>query len=212
MKRWIKYSLSILLLAVLAAFGLWRFLTWKSQREAARFVVDMRTLEIGKSTAADLSKLIKSTTVLAHGEFGCSPSGNGDCMGRVTFANVFLFRWPYSLRFSAPMGFRCWLYTVSDKLENSTCYMTPLRFAYMNAFVEDGDGEPPGCVDALSKENKYFKIKEIPTGFLGACITPQTPADLKDLAYKFDFGCFSRLHGCTTFEEILPVLGRKDLD
>jgi hypothetical protein len=210
-ETWIKRFVAIIAIAILMAFSLWRYLTWRSQREAEHFISDMRSLEIGKSTAADLSNLIKSTSQLANGESICSTSGNGDCMGRVTFTNFFPFHWRYSLHFTAPMAFRCWLYTISDRLQSSTCYMTPVRLGYMNAFVEDGDGEPSACTPALNPQNKYFKIKEIPVGLLGACINAQTPLELRDLAYKFDFNCFSRLCGCRTFEGMLPILSRKDL-
>lgn len=133
-------------------------------------------------------------------------------MGIVTFTNVDPFRLPYRLHFATAMGFRCSLTTVGFKLNDRFCMMMADGVSDTFTMVEEGNDAERHCnSEFLGPDNKYFKIMQIPTGFLVACVTPQTPPELKDLAYKFDFGCFSRLRGCATYEEMLPVLGRKDL-
>jgi hypothetical protein len=210
MKFWVKLSLAVVGLAILLSIGLWRYFTWINQRDAERFIAGARTLVIGKSTAADVEKLVKSASRWADPFMDCSPSGSGDCGGIVTFTNFSPFRWPYRIHLARPMGLRCTVYTVRGKLQALLCYMSPGEIDYMDAFVQEGDG-PAYCATELNPENKFFKIRQVPTGHFGVCINGQTPPELRDLAFKFDFGCFSRLRGCATYEEMLPVLSRKDL-
>jgi hypothetical protein len=210
MNRWIKLSISIIALTTLLAFGAWRLLTWKNRHDAERFVADMRALKIGKSTSSDLSKLIKSTSDLATASVFCAPDGKGNCVGIVTFGNTAPFRWAYRLHFVVGVGFRCSIYTENDRFHDLFCFMTPANSSDTFAFVQESDGTTGRCSTQLTAENRYFRIREIPTGFLGVCNTPQAPQELQDLAYKFDFGCFTRIHGCS-IEEMLPVLSRKDL-
>jgi hypothetical protein len=212
-KTWIKCLVAITAIAIILAFGAWRFFTWGNQRDAERFVTELRNLEVGKSTSADLSRLIKSTSRWASPIIDCSPDGKGNSVGIVTFGSLGLFRWLYRLRFPAGMGFRCTIYTENDRLHDQLCVMSPANmpaeFAFVQESVPKDDGSVGMCRSLLTSENKYFNISQIPTGFFGVCVTPQTPPELRDLAYKFDFNCFSRLRGCTTLEEMLPVLSRK---
>ncbi|HEV3220086.1 MAG TPA: hypothetical protein VGZ48_09965 [Candidatus Acidoferrales bacterium] len=210
MRIWIKRFVAIIAIAALVLIGFWRYWIWKNQRDAERFVTSVKTLVIGKSTAADLSTLIKSIPIGTNHYFDCSPSGNGECEAIVNLSNFSRFSWPYRLHLAVAMGLRCTFYTENDKLRSLLCVMQSSKAMDTNTYVQEGEG-PARCFSELNSENKFFETQGFPTGFCGVCINERTPSDLRDLAFKFDFGCFSRLHGCSTFEEMLPVLSRKDL-
>jgi hypothetical protein len=210
MKFWIKLSVLIVTLALSFFVGYWRYCTWKNQRDAERFIAGARTLVIGKSSAGDVANLIKASSKWADPYFDCSPSNRGDCAGIVAFTNFSPLSWPYHLHLAVAMGLRCTLFTKDDKLNSLLCVMQSPKAVDTNTYVQEGEG-PAGCFSSLNSENRFFKIQGFPTGFFGVCINGQTPADLRELAFNFDFDCFSRLRGCNTYEEMLPVLARKDL-
>lgn len=201
-----KVSWGLITIAVISFFGTCAYSTWKTQRYAERFYKDALRLELGKATADDVLKLAKSS----HGKllaFQPCLSGGGNCVGTVFFEDLWLHR----LRLAPATAFGC-RFTIQDyKLRNR--WMEMESGASRVAFVNEGTSRDvyPAPVQ-LNPEQKDFRIiQDLPSGFIGVWMTPNTPADLRNLAYNFNFDCLVRVGGCKSVEQMLPILGRKDL-
>ncbi len=191
--------------------GTLRYATRNTERNAERFYRDALRLEVGNATSEDVLRLAKSSggNLLS---FQPCLSGGGDCIGTVFFENLWLHR----LHLAPPVAFGC-RFTIRDyrlrnrwiEMESSAGQDAPT----WGAFVNEGTSKDfyPAPVK-LSPDQKYFRIIQgFPAGFVGVWLAPNTPADLKSLAYNFNFDCLVKIKGCRTVEEMLPVLARKDL-
>jgi hypothetical protein len=185
--------------------------SWKTKRDAARFYKDALNLELGNATPDDVLKLARST----HGKlllFQPCLSGGGNCVGIVYFENLWLHR----LHVAPATVFGCRFTFRNYKLQNRWIRMESGASASVpdwGAFVNEGISRDvyPAPVE-ITPEQKYLRIIQgFPLGYVGVWITPDTPADLRKLAYNFNFGCLTKLGGCKTVEEMLPILSRKDL-
>jgi hypothetical protein len=79
-------------------------------------------------------------------------------------------------------------------------------------FVNEGK-TTQGVVGGVNStlQEKFFKIRLSPGVGFGVLLTPEAPENLRKLAYNFNFNCLSKIGGCKEYEEMLPILGRKDL-
>jgi hypothetical protein len=194
---------------VLSLLGLCCYTTWKTQTDAVQFSQKAQRLEIGRANSGEVLKLVKSSDRRTNGGFdSCLPVG--ECTGTVYFDNIWLHRThlapltSFSCRFDIENGIlrERWLEMTSSNSgtgEKGTFVHEGMTTTFIGEMIR-------------SPEEAYFKISGgRPARYLGVMVTPSTPADLRALAYNFNFNCLSKLGGCKTFEDMLPVLKRSDL-
>jgi hypothetical protein len=184
--------------------------TWATNRAMVRFVKQAQSLQIAEATAADVSKLVNSYRGLAtRADFMVAPSGRG--VGVVDFENTWLHR----LHLAPPMVFTCKLWIEDNNLGNRWLQMVYAGNSReeVGTFVSEGRSTLTSSDEVLhAPQEGYFRISGgRPEGFLGVMITPNVPTDLRHLAYNFDLTCLEKFGGCKTYNEMLPVLARKDL-
>lgn len=180
----------------------------KTQRNAQRFFQRALLLQIGQATEDDVLRLVYSSH---GGTYGFEPciSGGADCIGTIYFDNTWLRR----LHLAPPAAFACRFGVENRKLHNRWCEMFTVAKSgeYLNAFVNEAKTTRwrSDEIDQPLNE-RFFKVRMFDV-FFGAFITPETPQELRKLAYNFNFNCLSKIRGCKSYEELLPILARKDL-
>lgn len=204
---WVVSS-ALLLIIVVVLYSVKR-----TQLDAENFFEKAQNLEIGHASWNDVLRVVNSS----HGETGgldpCVSSG-GNCTIVVGFRNVWLNR----LHVAPPTDFGCLFGLKAYKLQSVEFEMISFRRtreepSNWGAFVHVGMTTKmfPSEVERTSQES-FFKIAGRPSSNIwGVMITPNAPAELRKLAYNFNFNCLSRFGGCKNTEEMLPVLKRKEL-
>lgn len=200
-----KVLLWMILFVILLLVGCCVYSVKKTQHEAERFFRAAQQLEIEQATVKDILKVAESGQGRTN-NFGPCLSGGANCVGQVVFTNPWLRR----LHLAPQTFFVCRLEIKDFKLRSRWCEMT---YSGVGAFLFEGPSTQtvPDEVEHKPQE-RYFKISGgHPAGYLGVMITPSAPEDLRQLASKFNFGCLSMVGGCKEYEQMLPVLARKDL-
>jgi hypothetical protein len=65
---------------------------------------------------------------------------------------------------------------------------------------------------AHTPQDKSFRITTTTQPeTMGVIITPEAPPDLRRIVYSLNLNCLSKIGGCRTYEEMLPILKRRDL-
>jgi len=197
-------SYTILAMA-LVLIGLCAYSVKKTQHDAERFFQAAQDLEIAQTTAKDILRLAESSQGRSDNFDPCL-SGGANCVGNVIFTNPWLRRLHL-----APQTFFVCRFEIRDyKLRSRWFEMT---YSGVGAFLFEGSSTQTVPNEVQHKpQERYFKISGgHPAGYLGVMITHEAPVDLRKLAYRFNFSCLSRLGGCRDYEQMLPVLARKDL-
>jgi hypothetical protein len=213
MKRIVMWSLLCISAILIIGIALGKYATDRARNQAEHFFRRAQTLQLRKSTWNDLTGIVHDS----HGEtYGFDPCrvGSGQCTGTIVFGN----RWLRLLRLAPPVFFNCRFGIKDYHLHNRSCALVSYRktsnsVVDWGAFVNEGE-----TTNLFSKEleptssGRLFKIGGLPSSeMLGVFITPETPADLRALAIDFNFDCLSKIGGCKTVEEMLPILKRRDL-
>jgi hypothetical protein len=210
MNRLTKVLLATISSLLILLFGAARYSAKRTQREAEAFFRSADRLTVGTATAGDVLKVVGSARGRLNG-FGPCVSGARTCLGTVLFTND---RYLMRLHLVEPMIFSSWFKIDNGKLLScwfQMSYATPR--GEVATFIHQGQNTHaiPNEVDRTPEE-KYFKISGgHPAGYLGVMVTPEAPERLRQLAYTFNFDCLSKIGGCKTFEEMLPVLAQKEL-
>ena len=214
MNHLIKSVLAFIAVIVILGIGVCAYFTNRTRIEAEHFSRNARTLELRRATWSDVSGIIYNS----HGKtYGFDPCrvGDGQCAGTIVFGS----RWLHLLRLAPQVSFYCQFGIKDYHLNYRSCAMASYRttahsVADWGAFVNEGQ-----TTNLFSKEVEHtpdeslFKIAGLPSSeMLGVFITPETPGDLRALAYDFNFDCLSKIGGCKTVEEMLPILKRRDLE
>jgi hypothetical protein len=213
MNHWIKSVLSFLSVIVLLSVAVCAYFTNRTRNETEHFFRQAQTLQLRKATWSDLSGIIHDSHGKTYGFDPCR-AGDGQCAGTIVFGS----RWLHLLRLAPQVFFYCQFGIKDYHLNHRFCAMVSYRktdhsVADWGAFVNEGQ-----TTNLFSKEVEHtpdeslFKIAGLPSSeMLGVFITPETPADLRALADDFNFDCLSKIGGCKTLEEMLPILKRRDL-
>jgi hypothetical protein len=213
MNHLIKSVLSFIAVIVILGIGVCAYFTSRTRIKAEHFSRQARTLELRKATWSDLSGIIHDSHGKTYGFDPCR-AGDGHCAGTIVFGS----RWLHLLRLAPQVFFYCQFGIKDYHLNYRSCAMVSYRRASNSvvdwgAFVNEGE-----TTNLSSKEleptshERLFKIAGLPSSeMLGVFITPETRAELRALAYDFNFDCLSKIGGCKTVEEMLPILKRRDL-
>lgn len=192
----------LILVSAIAFTALLGSLCWysikRTQNRAAQFLESTLKLNIGRSSADEVLRVVDASGGRIDGFEPCRALKS--CTGVVVFETHWLSR----LGLAPQVGFAVRFRIDGDRL----------RSRYAAFSISDDSSERQAYVDESEPEagKKDFAIVGYTKPYsLGVLMTSEAPDDLRTLAYKFDFGCMSRLHGCRTFEEFLPILERKDL-
>ena len=204
-----KFAWSLaLILAGLTVWCLWA--TWETKRAAKQFFLEAQQVEIGRATAGQVLRLVHSTHRRTNGGFAPCQSGEGECSGTVFFDNI----WLYRLHLAPAVVFACRFDIKNNKLQERWVEMVSSNDGRgeRGTFVHEGNDTRFGGNIPRNSEEAYFRVSGgHPAGYLGIFITPQTPPDLRRIAYEFNFACLSKIGGCHLYEEMLPALARTDL-
>ena len=199
MKHIRRISLTLILSVLVFMACLWS--VKKTKRDAERFFNKATMLRVDRSTVGDVLALVKSSGGTTYGFESCI-TGQGGCIGTIYFENRLLRYMHMAPRtaFSAPFGIE------QSKLTNIwfMMYSTSGNDEW-EAFVDEGDHPWDG--KSFTFRRQMFSG---PLNF-GILMSPDTPTDIRKLAYNFNFSCLTRIGGCRTQEEMLPILNRKDL-
>lgn len=204
-----KFGWSLaLILTGLTAWCWWT--TWQTRRAAEQFFQAAQQLDIGGATANQVLSLVHSAHRRTNGGFAPCLSGEGECTGTVFFDNI----WLYRLHLAPAMAFACRFDIRDHKLQERWMEMVSSNDGRgeRGTFVHEGKGTTFPGETLRNPEEAYFRVSGgHPSGYFGIFITPQTPLDLRRIAYNFNFACLSKLGGCRVYEDMLPALARKDL-
>ena len=185
----------------------------RTRNLAEQFLHAAKSLELGKASLDDVLAVANASRGTQEGFGSCTPHAE-HCTGRVYFENRWLHRW----HLAAPTYFACRFGIKANKLNDRWCELVSYRNAGRTdvdwgAFVIEkpslhlfeGEREP-------GTRDKSFRLAGLPSSeMLGVIVTPQTPDNIRTLAYEFDLRCLSNIGGCRTREEMLPILNRKNL-
>jgi hypothetical protein len=195
MKLRVKIGISTLLVFVIFIACWWSI--EKTKRDAERFFNKALLLQVDRSTVGDVLALVMVSGGTSYGFDSCI-KGQGGCIGTIYFENR-LLRYLHAAprtAFGARFGIE------ESKLTNTWFMMYSISGNHdWEAFVDEGDHLWDG---------KSFTFKTF-SGRFGILMSPDTPSDIRKLAYSFNFCCLTRIGGCRTQEEMLPILNRKDL-
>lgn len=204
-----KFAWSFTLMLVVLIGWCW-LTTLRTRRKAERFFQDAQRLEIGHATADQVLGLVYSAHQRTNGGFAACLSGAGECTGTVFFDNVWLYRLHL-----APIMVFAYRFDIEDyKLQERWIEMIYSNdgLGERGTFVHEGNSTAWPDETLRKPEEKYFRISGgRPSGYLGVLITPQTPLNLRRIAYNFNFSCLSKIGGCKVYEEMLPALAQGDL-
>jgi len=150
----------------------------------------------------DVLALVKVSGGTSYGFEPCIRGERG-CIGTIYFENHLLRYLHIAPRtaFGARFGIE------QSKLTNVWFMMYSINRNYdWEAFVDEGDH----LWDGKSFTFKMFSGPAAGWSF-GILMSPDTPNDIRKLAYNFNFACLTKIGACKTHEEMLPILNRKDL-
>src|SRR5882724_9598323 len=203
----------VILSTSLLVFALWWNTSRQFQLQTESFYNEVLRLEVGKSTGEDVWALVRSRQERTVGSFEPCHSGSPNCAGTIYFENFNKMKWLYRMHLATPMAFS-FAFTVEDhKLKSRWLAMVFVPNGNEGAFVQEKSNTRAFPDQVFHRpEETYFRISGgYPSGYMGVFIAPGTPPDLRKLAYNFNFNCLAKPRGCSTYEQMLPVLGRRDL-
>ncbi len=196
MKLRVKIGVSTLLVFVIFIACWWSI--EKTKLDAERFFNKALLLKVDRSTVGDVLALVMVSGGTSYGFESCI-KGQGGCIGTIYFENRLLRYLHVAPRtaFGARFGIE------ESKLTNIWFMMVSISGNYdWEAFVDEGDHPWDG---------KSFTFKTFSGSRFGVLMSPDAPNDIRKLAYNFNFDCLTKIGGCKTHQEMLPILNRKDL-
>jgi hypothetical protein len=206
-------SLWIILTPILLFIAVCCYETVKIEHRARRFFEDVARLKVTASSVEDVLRLLKTTDATRYGFDPCI-SGGANCVGRIIFENT----WLYRLRLAPRTAFGCDLQIGEGRLHIRRLTMVSLKKNLVGGLLDWGvfinESTSTTSKDEIthSPQEKFFRITTTATTeTMGVMITPEAPPDLRRSAYVINFGCLSKIGGCKTYEEMLPILARRDL-
>jgi len=182
------------------AIVLWGYQVKNSEWQARNLYEQALRLQIGEASQEEVLKLLRVAPGKKYGFEPCL-SGLQGCIGTISVENTALYR----LHLAPRTAFGVRLGIIHGKLANRFLAIDVDRMfgrgTFCDAFVNERISAPT---------EPAFRLEEVSFHY-GLNMTTSAPADLKKLAYDFNFSCLSKIGGCKTPEEILPILGRNDL-
>lgn len=197
----------IVVSAISLMVGLLIYTVWKPRLDAERLCSAAQELGIGKASADDVLRLLKSSHGKTDGS-SFSLSKNGDAAWAVDFENT----WAHRLRLAPLTAFSCRFDIKGNVLRSRSMAMVSYEDGEVRigAFVHEDTTTQWADQITSEPQEKYFRISGgYPNKYLGVLITPSAPSELRRLAYGFNFDCLTRFGGCKAYPKMLPVLGQK---
>jgi hypothetical protein len=197
---------------VFLLIGHWRYATRQNEKEAERFFQDAQCLQVGKATVDEVLELVASSHHRTNGGLHRCLLGASSCTVTVYFENYEHEAWLYRIHLASPMAFLGRFDIVDGKLQGRSLEMVRAEGGNLRTFISESQTESDWAYNpSRNPETRYLKTAvDHPGGYIGVRIAPDAPADIRKLAY-FNFQCLSKLRGCNTVEEMLPILKQRDL-
>jgi hypothetical protein len=170
----------------------------KAEWDARKLLQDSVKLKVGVSSAQEVLAIIHGPSRKTEGFEECI-AGHQDCYGDVAVRNRLL-----NLIGLAPdIGFGSILLIKNNVLISQNLKMVAIIDGNdLHAFAREeqaGPGEPA------------FHLERNHNSLLGVVMTPAAGDEFRKRATDFNLRCLSKIGGCKTMEEMLPILRREDL-
>jgi hypothetical protein len=200
MKNPSRLLLEILGVVVVAAFALFVLVTYQRHR-ASVFLHDFASLQIGKPTFAEVQNLARRYGAKASGSRLQDPCSMHDCVFDFIFKNWLLnhLQGQRQISLTASVVVKDGYVTGSELDYSILATSADRQFMYllfdrMTPESDRGYAIKQGMVNAQGMAH----IVEVHLG-------PNVSAEVRKRAYSVDLGCLSRVNGCNSLGDILPV-------
>jgi hypothetical protein len=185
-------------------------MNWRTERTAEAFLSDARALELGKSTDADVQRILAR-----YGESGGHASGFCDPLHEtsrmVDVSNSYLNLMGGKDRALRPFGNRFW--HVSVFFVTSRGYVCAVLYRLIAA-LPDGSREVAVDVSYVesSSHSAYAGEPHVVSNYIykdllwtRITVTPEASEEQREHAFDFDLSCFTGHVGCRAGCEIVPA-------
>jgi hypothetical protein len=171
----------------------------KAEQAARRLLRDSLALKLGVSSAQDVVGITRGPGRVTDPGFKECLAQQPDCSGMVFVRN----RWLKTLHLAPEIGFGS-LFEIKDNIliDRDIQMIAIINSNDLHAFVNEEKSSPNEPTFRVERFSNH-------TG-LGIVMTPDAGDEFRRSVTDFDLRCLSRIGGCSTFEEMLPVLGRED--
>jgi len=184
---------------VILLSGISLYVVAQPERDAKRLWQDARAMKFGSSSVEEVLRYGRGPRRLTDAFQPCQEESDS-CDETIAVKNEWLNR----LHLAPDVGFGVRFIFENHKLA---------AMNFVMGVVGNGLDRQVIVEDEPASPNKpAFVIRHFYQGeSYGVEMTEDAPARLRQLAYEFNFHCLSGIGGCKTFEDMLPILGRKDL-
>ncbi len=195
-----RFLLWIAIVVLVPAVGIWCYRVKKTEWDAKNLYEQASRLQVGEASQEEVLALLRTAPGKKYGFEPCL-AGLPGCIGTITIENTPLSR----LRLAPQTAFGVRLGISGGKLTNRYLAMDVDQMFGRGTFCDTFVNER-----VTAPEIPVFRVEEVSFHY-GINMTTEAPRDLKRLAYNFNFSCLTKIGGCKAPEEILPILGSKDI-
>jgi hypothetical protein len=193
-KRIAIFGLGMVLISLVVI----RYEAMKTERDSRGLLQDSLKLRVGVSSAQEVLAIIHGPGRVTDGFEECV-AGHGDCYGNVAVRNRFL----NLLHLAPDVGLGACF-----GIQN---HILIFRHLQMVAIIDGIDRHSFVTEEQAYIEKPPFRvIRSNNHTYLGIFMTPSAGDEFRRRVTDFNLRCLSKIGGCKTFEEMLPILGRED--
>ena len=200
MKRAVKITSWIAVVFLICLTGTWWYLVKKAEWDARLLFNQALRLKVGNTSLPEVLDLLNTAPGRKYGFEPCLAGLDG-CTGTIYIANIWLFRF----HLAPPIAFVTRFGISDNKLTNRE-----LGVSLEGMYGKESYGLVSVNERVSAPDRSAFKVSGWSSGIL-VNMTTEAPENLKSLAYNFNFHCLVKIGGCKNYEEMLPILERKDL-
>jgi hypothetical protein len=177
--------------------------TWyeakKEEWDARSLLQDSLKLKLGVSSAQDVLAVTRGPGRVTDGFEECR-AGRGECLGMVAVKNS----WLRAVGLAPDLGIGA-----SFAIKNNILVG---RYIQMVAIINGNDLHAFVNEQEASSNKPAFRVERSNNRtLLGVVMTPAAGDEFRQRVTDFNLRCLSKIGGCKTMEEMLPILVRKDL-
>lgn len=200
MKRVLKTTSWIAVVVLVCFTGTWWYLVMKAEWDARNLFKQALQLQVGNTSLPEVLALVSTAPGQKYGFEPCL-AGHGGCTGTIYVANTWMFRF----HLAPPIAFAARFGISDNKLTNREFGMD-----LQGMYGKDSHGRASVNERVSAPGRPAFDVRGWSSGIM-VNMTTEAAENMKNLAYNFNFHCLVKIGGCKTYEDMLPILKRKDL-
>jgi hypothetical protein len=200
MRRLSRISSWVAVISLLCCAGAWSYLIKRAQWNSENLFRQALRLPVGRTGVAQVLDFARTAPGKKSGFEPCI-AGLSGCTGTISISNTFLSRFHLAPKISFGVRFGISNYVLTSR---------EFGMSRDGMYGKDSYGVASVNERTPAKNAAAFNVSGWSSGIL-VNMTTDAPEILKALAYDFNFRCFTPFGGCKSYEDMLPILKRKDI-